>query len=138
MNTSKGINFLVGLVFLSLIISSILFVINLILSLWVNDTIFLDFQVYIGLIIVLFIFEIIRIMIMFMIGFFTITIKRIDIKIKVTILVSLIIGIGLNFIFLIRLFGFACFAPVYSFSCLPFVSIPFVFVVVQEYDIDLG
>lgn len=137
MNTCQRINFLVGLVFLSLIISLILFVINLILFLWVNNTIFLDFQVHIGLIIFLFAFEIIRIMIIFMIGTFTLRIKKIDIRIKVTILTSLFIGVGLNFIFLIRLFGFACFAPVYSFSCLLFVSIPFVLVVVQEYENDL-
>ena len=126
-----------GLVFLKLTISLILFVINLILILWISNKIFLDFQVYIGLTIFLFAFEVIRIMIMFIAGTIILRIKRVDIKFKVIIITMLLVGISFNIIFLIRLFGFACFAPVYSFSILPFISISFVLVIVQEYDNNL-
>ena len=61
-------------------------------------------------------------------------IKQINRKLKSDILSLLLIGIGFNIIFLIRLFGFACFAPVYSFSSMPSIIISFVLINIQEYD----
>jgi len=67
-------------------------------------------------------------------GIITVRIKQINRKFKAAILSFLLIGIGFNIIFLIRLFGFACFAPVYSFSSMPSIIISFVLINIQEYD----
>ena len=112
-----------GLVNLKLIISLISFLLNLILILWINNSITLSKIVYTGLFIFLPWFEFIRIILMVTSGIITVRIKQINRKFKAAIL-----------IFLIRLFGFACFAPVYSFSSMPSIIISFVLINIQEYD----
>ncbi len=123
-----------GLVNLKLIISLISFLLNLILILWINNSITLSKIVYTGLFIFLPWFEFIRIILMVTSGIITVRIKQINRKFKAAILSFLLIGIGFNIIFLIRLFGFACFAPVYSFSSMPSIIISFVLINIQEYD----
>ncbi|MFX1386801.1 MAG: hypothetical protein ACFE9M_06260 [Promethearchaeota archaeon] len=129
-----GYLYLVRFAFLKLIISLILFLINLILILWINNTIVFNDIIYRGLFIFLSSFEGLRILIMFMCGILTLGIEKIDIKLKVAIITPLLFGIGFNIFFLIRLFGFACFTPVYSFACMIFIIASFVLIIIQEHD----
>ncbi|MFX1501791.1 MAG: hypothetical protein ACFFDH_12580 [Promethearchaeota archaeon] len=125
---------LVVLVNLNLIISLILILFNLILILWVNNSIVLSKIVYNGLFIFLVWFEFVRTILIITSGILTGRIKYTNRKIKTIILSSLVTGFGFNLWFLIRLFGFACFAPAYSFSCMPFICISYVLIIIKEYD----
>ncbi len=134
MYNKQEYKFLVRLVVLTLIISLILFTINLILILWINKSIFLNEMIYIGLTMFLFGFEVIRITIMFISGKITLRFEGIERNYKITIITVLFIAIVFNTIFLIRLFGFACFAPIYSFLCMPFIFISFILIIIQKHD----
>jgi hypothetical protein len=134
MDNRYGYPYLVKLAFLKLIISFILFIINLVLILWINNAVFLDDTIYRGLFIFLSSFEGLRIMIMLMCGVLTLRVKKMDWKLKVAIIAALLFGIGFNILYLIRLFGFACFTPVYSFLCMVFISFSFVLIIIQDHD----
>ena len=134
MDNRYGYADLVRLAFLKLILSFILFIINLVLILWIDNAIFLDDMIYRGLFIFLSGFEGLRIIIMVMCGVLTLRVKNMDRKLKVAIITALLFGIGFNILYLIRLFGFACFTPVYSFLCMVFICVSFVLIVIQDHD----
>lgn len=134
MYNKKEYKFLVRLFVLKLILSLILSIINLILILWINKSIFLIEIVYIGLTMFLLGFEVIRITIMFISELITFRFEGIDRNYKISIMTVLFIAIVLNSFFLIRLFGFACFAPIYSFLCIPFIFISFVLIIIKKHD----
>jgi len=79
-------------------------------------------------------FEPIKILIMVISGIIVVRIKIIDRKFKVPIITALLFGIGFNIIFLIRFYGSACFTPVYSFSCMIFIYISFVLIIIQNHE----
>jgi len=134
MNNRKRYNLLVVLVILNVIITIISFIISLILILWIKQLVSLNQLVLTGLYLFLLIFEPIRTLIMFISGIITLRIKIINRKFKVPIITALLFGIGFNIIFLIRFYGFACFAPVYSFSCMIFIYISFVLIIIQNHE----
>ena len=134
MNNKQRYNFLVRLLILEMIISLILFIIDLILTLWINNTFYLNYTVYILLTTFLISFEFIRIMSMVISETLIIRIKMIDIKFQLAIITTLLIGIGFNIIFLVRLFGSACFTPVYSVASTIFICISFVLILIPEHD----
>lgn len=134
MNNRKRYNLLVGLVILNVFITIILFIMDLFLISWINQLVSLNQLVLIGFYLFLVLFEPIRISIMFISGIITIRIKTIDRKYKVPIITALLFGIGFNIYFLIRFYGDACFTPVYSFSCMLFIYIAFVLIVIQNHE----
>ena len=134
MNNRKRYNLLVGLVILNVFITIILFIIDLFLISWINQLVSLNQLVLVGFYLFLVLFEPIRISIMFISGIITIRIKTIDRKYKVPIITALLFGIGFNIYFLIRFYGDACFTPVYSFSCMLFIYISFVLIVIQNHE----
>lgn len=134
MYNKQEYKFLVRLFVLMLLISLILFIINLILILWINKSIFLNKMVYLGLSIILFGFEIIRIGIIFISGIIILRFEAINRNYKIIILSILFIAFFFNTLFLIRLFGFACFTPIYSFLCTPFIFISFVLIIIKKHD----
>lgn len=134
MNNRKRYNFLAGLVILNVFITIILFIISLLLILRINQIVSLNQLVLIGLYFILILFEPIRTAIMFISGIITLRTKTIDRKFKVPIITALLFGIGFNIIFLIRFYGSACFTPVYSFSCMLFIYISFVLIIIQNHE----
>ena len=134
MNNEQRYNFLVRLFILEMIISLILFFIDLILTLWINNALFLNDIIYILLTTFLISFEFIRIMAMAISETLIIRIKMIDIKFQLAILTSLLIGFGYNILFLVRLFGAACFTPVYSVASTIFICISFVLILIPKHD----
>ena len=119
---------------INLILSLVLFIINLVLIQWINLSIKFSGIIYTELLLILSSFEIIRTVLMTSSGILTLKIRGINRKIKAIIVPTLLFGIGFNIIFLIRLFGFACFAPVYSFLSLPFICVFIMLIIVQEHD----
>ena len=117
-----------------MIISLILFFIDLILTLWINNALFLNDIIYILLTTFLISFEFIRIMAMAISETLIIRIKMIGIKFQLAILTSLLIGFGYNILFLVRLFGAACFTPVYSVASTIFICISFVLILIPKHD----
>lgn len=134
MNNRKKHNLLVGLIISNVFLTIIVFIINLLLILWINQLLFLNQIFLTGLYLFLILFEPIRTLIMFISGIITLRIKTINRKFKVPIIAALLFGIGFNIIFLIRFYGFACFAPVYSFSCMIFIYISFVLIIIQNHE----
>ncbi len=134
MNNRKRYKLLVGLVILNVLITIISFIISLILISWIKQLISLNQLVLMGLYLFLALFEPIRTLIMFISGIISLRSKIIDRKFKVPIITALLFGIGFNIIFLIRFYGFACFAPVYSFSCMIFIYISFVLIIIQNHE----
>lgn len=134
MYNKQEYKFLVRLFVLMFLISLILFIINLILILWINKSIFLNEMVYLGLSIILFGFEIIRIGIIFISGIIILRFEAINRNYKIIIISILFIAFFFNTLFLIRLFGFACFTPIYSFLCTPFIFISFVLIIIKKHD----
>jgi len=130
----KKHNLLIGLVILNVFLTIIIFIISLLLISWINQLISLNQLVLTGLYLFLLLFEPIRTLIMFISGIITLRIKIINRKFKVPIITALLFGIGFNIIFLIRFYGFACFAPVYSFSCMIFIYISFVLIIIQNHE----
>jgi len=133
-NNRQRYNFLVRLFILEMIISLILFFIDLILTLWINNALFLNDIIYILLTTFLISFEFIRIMAMAISETLIIRIKMIGIKFQLAILTSLLIGFGYNILFLVRLFGAACFTPVYSVASTIFICISFVLILIPKHD----
>jgi len=133
-NNEQRYNFLVRLFILEMIISLILFFIDLILTLWINNALFLNDIIYILLTTFLISFEFIRIMAMVISETLIIRIKMIGIKFQLAILTSLLIGFGYNILFLVRLFGAACFTPVYSVASTIFICISFVLILIPKHD----
>jgi len=117
-----------------MIISLILFIIDLILTLWINNTLYLNYIVYILLTTFLISFEFIRIMSMVISETLIMQIKMIGIKFQLAIITTILIGIGYNITFLVRLFGAACFTPVYSVASTIFICISFVLIIIPEQD----
>ena len=98
------------------------------------NTLYLNNSVYISLTTFLISFEFIRIMSMVISLTLIIRIKMIDIKFQLAILTILLIGIGYNILFLVRLFGAACFTPVYSVASTIFICISFVLILIPKHD----
>ena len=134
MNNRKTYNLLVRLVILNVFITIILFIINLFLISCINQLISLNPLVLIGFYLFLTLFEPLKTLIMFISGIIIVRIKTIDRRFKVLIITALLFGIGFNIIFLIRLYGFACFAPAYSFSCMLLIYISFVLIIIQNHE----
>ena len=134
MNNRQRYNFLVRLFILEMILSLLLFIIDLILTLWINNTLYLNYIVYILITTFLISFEFIRIMSMVISETLIIRIKMIGIKFQLAVLTSLLIGFGYNILFLVRLFGAACFTPVYSVASTIFICISFVLILIPKHD----
>jgi hypothetical protein len=113
--------FLESLALINIILSIILFLINLLLILWINNSISFNQVVYIVLGIFLLSFEIFRLIIMVISEIVFLWIKNIKLFRKASIITSLLIGTIFNTLFLIRFLGLACFVPVFSFISMLFI-----------------
>ncbi|MFX1585501.1 MAG: hypothetical protein ACFFDL_13190 [Promethearchaeota archaeon] len=121
MNNKQKYGFLEILALINIILSIILFLINLLLILWINNHISLNQIVYIVLGIFLLSFEISRLIILLSSGIIFLWIKNIKIFRKASIITSLLIGIIFDALFLIRFLGLACFVPAFSFISMLFI-----------------
>ncbi|MFX1487672.1 MAG: hypothetical protein ACFFBI_00875 [Promethearchaeota archaeon] len=132
MNYKEGYKLLTQLVVLNVFISLILFMVNLILILGINESLSLSEQVYILLGICLPMLELIRLILMFFSGIITLRIKEFSRRFKAVLVSKFVFGISGNLIFLIRLLGFACFVPAFSFSTMVFIYISFAVIIIHK------
>jgi hypothetical protein len=123
---------LTQLVVFNIFISLILFMINLVLILGINKSLFLSEMVYLLLGICLPMFEIIRLMLMFISGILTLRIKEFSRRYKAAIISKYVFGTLSSLLFLIRLLGFACFVPAFSFSTMIFIYISFAVIIIHK------
>ena len=123
---------LTQIVVFNVIISLILFMINLLLILGINESLSLNEMVYLLLGICLPMFEIIRLMLMFISGIIALRIKEFSRRYKAAIVSKYVFGILSNLLFLIRLLGFACFVPAFSFSTMIFIYISFAVIIIHK------
>jgi hypothetical protein len=77
-------------------------------------------------------FEIIRLILMLISGMLTLKIKEFSRKFKAAIISKYVFGILSNVLFLIRLLGFACFVPAFSFSTTIFIYISFAVITIHK------
>jgi len=106
--------------------------INLLLILGINESLSLNEMVYLLLGICLPMFEIIRLMLMFISGIIALRIKEFSRRYKAAIVSKYVFGILSNLLFLIRLLGFACFVPTFSFSTMIFIYISFAVIIIHK------
>ncbi|MFW9864681.1 MAG: hypothetical protein ACFFEN_01155 [Candidatus Thorarchaeota archaeon] len=132
MNYKEGYKLLTQFVVFNVFISLILFMVNLILILGINESLFLSEWVYILLGICLPMLEIIRLMLMFFSGILTLRIKEFSRRYKAVLISKFVFGILGSLIFLIRLLRFACFVPAFSFSTMVFIYISFAVIIIHK------
>lgn len=122
------------LIIINIIISILLFLINVILISLINgiisisqDLLFILYALLIGL-------EFIRIILLLFSVVIILKFEKINIWYKYTILLSLLIGTIINSWFLVRIFGFACFAPSYSFVTMLFIIASYILILFMQYE----
>lgn len=122
------------LIIINIIISILLFLINVILISLINgiisisqDLLFILYALLIGL-------EFIRIILLLFSVVIILKFEKINIWYKYTILLLLLIGTIINSWFLVRIFGFACFAPSYSFVTMLFIIASYILILFMQYE----
>lgn len=120
------------LVYTNIIFVFVLLFINLILMLWINEYINLSQVVYLPLYILLPFFEIFRSLILLITVFITVKIDKYQSIYIIVIILNLFIGIIFNGIFLIKLFGYACFTPILNYLSIPFVILSSIMILIKK------
>lgn len=120
------------LVYANIIFVFVLLFINLILMLWINEFINLSQVVYLPLYILLPFFEIFRSLILLITAFVTIKISKYQSTYIIIIILNLFTGIIFNSLFLTKLFGYACFAPLLNYLSIPFVSLSSIMILIKK------
>ncbi len=120
------------LVYANIIFVFVLLYINLILMLWIDGYINLSQVVYSSLYILLPFFEIFKSIILLITAFITIQINKYQSTYIIIIILNLFMGIIFSSLFLIRLFGYACYAPLLNFLSIPFVGLSSIMILIKK------
>lgn len=119
-------------VYTNIIFVVVLLFVNLILMLWIDKYINLSQIVYIPLYILLPFLEILSSLILLITAFITAKSSKFQPIYTIIIILNLFTGIIFNGLFLIKLFGDACFTPLLNYISVPFVGLSSIMILIKK------
>ncbi len=102
---------------------TIIVIINVLVILWIENIVSLQKSIILNLIVLSLILEIFEVLMVILSSLLIIRLEGIDRKYKVAMITPLSIEVVSIIYYLIRLFGYSCFAPIITFFGFPFALI---------------